>query len=215
MPFPLPPAIAVFALAALDKQDIKGEGAVPLSKALSLSIGAALPLFLLQTKAAEGQPAAVAPTPAGLFVGATLPFGDLSGGLPPGIAIPLCTAAMVTVGLIGVGTPGLGEAVGASLSKALDLFVKEVKVGATGVAASATTPGAMLTIQSPPGDWKMADLVAEELDIHDIKGDGGKKLAAVLAETFDKTFTAMVPMVLVAPGIPVGPKGTAASGMLS
>ncbi|HNC97879.1 MAG TPA: hypothetical protein PLA94_21530 [Myxococcota bacterium] len=216
MPFPPPPVVTAFALKALDAQGIQGTGAAPLSVALGIAISGALALFLVQARAAEGQPARVIPPPAGLNDGSTILPGRLDGGITPALAIPLATGALVSVGLLGESTPGLGEAVGACVAKSLDCFVAKVQVasGAAIMGGVTIPPGGTLRMGDPPSDWGLQALCAAELDAKDIKGEGGKKLAKVLSETLENTFLALIPMIRVAPGVPAVPGMTTGPGML-
>lgn len=211
MPAPLPPLIIGLAVAALQARDIKGEGAMPLATALGTALGGVLLAFMPMCMVSPGQPAALDPI---TLSGATAGPGTLMGSLPKPLAIGLVSAALVANGLLGETTPKLGIAAGDSIAQALDLFVAQVKAapGAAIVSGVSTSPAPLL---GPAPDAKTLEpLCKQALEDNDIKGDGGLKLAGVLAEVLDGTFKAMLGMVQVAPGVAAVPGATTAPGML-
>lgn len=211
MPAPLPPMITGLAIAALQARDIKGEGARPLATALGTGLGGALLAFLPMCMVSPGQPAALDPL---TLSGATAGPGTLVGSLPKPLAIALASAALVANQLIGESTPKLGMAAGDCFSQALDLFVGQVKAspGAAIVSGVSTSPASLLG--PAPDAQTLEPLCKKALEDNDIKGEGGLKLAGVLAEVLDGTFKAMLGMVQVAPGVAAAPGATTSPGML-
>lgn len=212
MPAPLPPAITAYALAALNGRDIKGTGAAPLALALGMSVGMALLGFVAMCQVLPGQLATVVIPPAGSGDGTTAGPGTLQGAFPEVAAAGIATGMLAAQGLLGENTPKLGLAVGACISRSLDLFVQNVtvKMGATITAFVTTAPGSLEVSGKPLGDWKLEALCKEELEKYKIDGDGGKKLAGVLAEVLGKSLGDMVSMLKVAPGqalTPMSPTG--------
>lgn len=211
MPAPLPPLITALALKALDARGIQGSGAQPLSIALGLAIGGSLLAFLPMCMVRMGQAAVLDPL---TLSGATAMPGDLMGGLPAPMAIGLTTVALAAQGLLGESTPKMGMAVGTSIAQALDKFVEQVKAAPGAAIVTGVTVAPAMLMGPAPDAESLEPLCKSALEDNDIKGEGGLKLAGVLAEVLDGTFKVMLASVMVAPGVAAAPGATTSPGML-
>lgn len=202
MPPPLPPVILASALGALTGAQIQGAGAPPLARALGLGVGGALLLFAGVCVVEPGQAAVVVPPPAAAGDGSTVAPGTLQGALAEPAVAALVLGCLKAEGLEGEKIPPLAKAVGQSVVATLDVFVQKVKVAPGAAIAGFTTvaPGLLAPLGGPVNGWGLKELCAAKLRDNEVDGEGGRKLAGVLATVLGDACAGMIAGLTVAPG---------------
>lgn len=128
------------------------------------------------------------------------------------------------VDLVGASAPDLARALAAALDLAFALFLQRAQV-VPGVAVAApppsgsgasTGPGALLAAPAgAPAQAELEPLVASQLRVHGLRGEGVDALVRVVAAALAQALACFIAQTVVAPGIAIASFATAAPGSLT